>query len=187
MNLIERSSAVSEHQCPLFLPLARAILNPTVVGAALALVDRIPETVASLVPPVAADQMHRAMETPNAVGLSQLLKETSGCHRVPQSPLTRRGTAHKQTDLTEEMTNGEIDMARAVQEPDRGAQTPMFQSMATLRIVRGTQVRILTGAQTIDMIIAGNQEGEVVVPVTGKGAAASHPTSVCILLAHGIL
>jgi hypothetical protein len=89
---------------------------------------------------------------------------------------------HKATDLTEEMTNGEIDMARAAQEPDRETQTHMFQTMATLPIVRGTQVPILTGVQTIDTITVGNQEGEVVVPVTGMGVAASHPTSACILL-----
>jgi hypothetical protein len=93
----------------------------------------------------------------------------------------------KPTDLTEEMTNGEIDMARAAQELDRGTQTPMFQTMATLPIVRGTRVSILTGVQTIDMITAGNQEGEVVVPVTRTGVAASHPTSACILLGDEIL
>lgn len=187
MNLIGRSSAVSELPCLLFLPSVRAILNQTVAGEALALADRIPGTVASPAPPVEAEQMSRAMETPNAVGHSHLRKETPGCPRVPRSPLTRRGMERKPTDLTEEMTNGEIDMARAAQELDRGTQTPMFQTMATLPIVRGTRVPILTGVQTIDMITAGNQEGEVVVPVTGMGVAASHPTSACILLGDEIL
>ena len=45
----------------------------------------------------------------------------------------------------------------------------------------------LTGDQTTDMITVGNQEGEVVVPVTGMGVAASHPTSACILLGDEIL
>ncbi|KAJ5757045.1 Serine/threonine-protein kinase bur1 [Penicillium nucicola] len=175
MNLIGRSFAVSEHQYLLFLPSIQAIPSQTVAGEALALADQIPEIVAFLVV-YEAGQMDRVKETPIAAGLSLLRKETPGYLRVPQYPLTRHGMGPKPTDLTEEKISGEIDMARAVQEPDRATLIPMFLNMATLLIVHRTLAPILTGVQTIDTITVGSQEGEVVVPVTGMGVAADHPT-----------
>lgn len=166
-----------------------------VVGQPLVLVDQTPDTAASPVPPVEADQMHQepteAMdttqftETRNAAGLSHLHKEIPDYPRVLPHQPTRHGMDRNPTELTGE-TIVEVNSDKVVQHLDQGTWTLMFRitvamtaAVTAVPIARETlvsmpRIQVPIGARQVDVITAGilHQEEGAGVPASETGVEA---------------